>query len=139
MAQGESQDPLGVYSIRDIDDFNHSFNKNEHDGSLEIDLTLHEKSNQGFSQSISDKVFSNSDPDENIWKVLLTEDITYNLRRLAQKMVIPIISGALLAKNKDTSPEYDNFSEEFIKDIHRVIRLALSGSSPLAILAISPI
>jgi len=79
LAQGESQDPLGVYSVRDIDDFNHSFDKNEVDGNLRIDLTLHEKNNQGISQSISDKVFSNADPDENIWKVLLTEDVAYNL------------------------------------------------------------
>ena len=79
LGHGESHDPLGVYSSRDIDDFNHSFNKNENDGILEVSLSLHEKNNESFSQSISNKVFADSKPENNIWKVLLTEDIPYNL------------------------------------------------------------
>ena len=76
---GESRDPLSVYSMRDIDDFNYSFDKNENDGTLEVNISLHEKNNESFSQSISNKVFAESKAEDNIWKVLLTEDMPYNL------------------------------------------------------------
>lgn len=79
LGQGESQDPLGVYSVRDIDDFNHSFNKNQNDGVLDVHLTLQEKNNETFSQSISNKMFADSKPEDNIWKVLLAEDVPYDL------------------------------------------------------------
>lgn len=79
LGQGESQDPLGVYSVRDIDDFNHAFDKNEDDGNLEVSISLHEKNNETFSQSISNKMFADSKPEDNVWKVLLTEDVPYNL------------------------------------------------------------
>lgn len=79
LGQGESRDPITVYSKRDIEDFNHSFNKNENDGILEVDISLHEKNNETFSQSISNKMFTETKPEENIWKVLLTEDVPYNL------------------------------------------------------------
>ncbi len=79
LGQGESRDPLSVHSARDIDDFNHSFNKNEQDGVLEVNISLHEKNNETFSQSISNKMFAESKPEDNIWKVLLTEEVPYNL------------------------------------------------------------
>lgn len=79
LAQGDSNNPLEVVSARDIDEFNHSFNKNESNGNLVIDLSLDEKNSQGFSQSISNKVFTKTKPEENIWKVLLAEDIGYKL------------------------------------------------------------
>ena len=79
LGQGESRDPITVYSKRDIEDFNHSFNKNENDGTLEVEISLHEKNNETFSQSISNKMFTEAKPEENIWKVLLTEDVPYNL------------------------------------------------------------
>lgn len=79
LAQGDSNNPLEVFSARDIDEFNHSFNKNASDGNLVIDIALDEKNGQGFSQSISNKVFTKTKPEENIWKVLLAEDIAYNL------------------------------------------------------------
>lgn len=79
LGHGESRDPISVYSVRDIDDFNHSFDKNEQDGNLDVKISLHEKNNETFSQSISSKMFADSKPEDNIWKVLLTDDIPYNL------------------------------------------------------------
>jgi hypothetical protein len=79
LGQGESRDPITVYSKRDIEDFNHSFNKNVNDGILEVEISLHEKNNETFSQSISNKMFTEAKPEENIWKVLLTEDVPYDL------------------------------------------------------------
>ena len=79
LAQGDDQDALSVYSTRDIDEFNHSFNRHEMGDNLNIELSLDEKNNETFSQSISNKVFSKSKPEDNIWKVILTEDIPYNL------------------------------------------------------------
>ena len=79
LAQGDNQDAISVYSTRDIDEFNHSFDRSESGKDLMIDLSLDEKNNETFSQSISNKVFAKSKPEDNIWKVLLAEDIPYNL------------------------------------------------------------
>jgi len=79
ISPGTSDEPIAVYSERDIDEFNHSFNKSTYDGNLEINLSLEDKNKQTFSQSISNKVFSSSDPQENTWKVYLAEEIPYNL------------------------------------------------------------
>ena len=79
LAQGDDHDALSVYSTRDIDEFNHSFDRNESGNNLSIALSLDEKNNETFSQSISNKVFAKSKPEDNIWKVMLTEDVLYNL------------------------------------------------------------
>lgn len=79
LALGESQDAISVFSSRDIDEFNHSFNKNPQGDNLQVKLSLDEKNNESFSQSISNKVFADSKPEDNIWKVILVEDIPYNL------------------------------------------------------------
>jgi len=79
LAQGDDQDALSVYSTRDIDEFNHSFNREELGDNLSVELTLDEKNNESFSQSISNKVFAKTKPEDNIWKVILAEDILYNL------------------------------------------------------------
>ena len=79
LAQGDSQDPLAVYSSRDIDEFNHSFNKNEEGRDLSVSLSVEDKNTESFSQSISSNMFSKSKPEDNIWKVILAEDVTYNL------------------------------------------------------------
>lgn len=76
---GESDEPIAVYSDRDIDDFNHSFDKSTYNNSLEINLSIEAKNRQTFSQSISSKVFRGEKPTDNTWKVFLTEDIPYNL------------------------------------------------------------
>ncbi len=82
VSPGESDEPIAVYSDRDIDEFNHTFNKSTYNNNLEINLDLEDKNKQTFSQSISNKVFSNSSPEDNTWKVFLTDDIPYNLNLL---------------------------------------------------------
>ena len=79
LAQGDNQDAVSVYSVRDIDEFNHSFSRHDSKNNLIVDLSLEEKNNETFSQSISNKVFDKSKPEDNIWKVILAEDILYNL------------------------------------------------------------
>jgi hypothetical protein len=79
ISPGESDEPIAVYSDRDIDEFNHTFNKSTYNNDLEINLDLEDKNRQTFSQSISNKVFSNTSPEDNTWKVFLTEDIPYDL------------------------------------------------------------
>ena len=74
-----SDEPIAVYSDRDIDEFNHSFDKATYDTELEINLSLEDKNKQTFSQSISSKVFNPERPEDNTWKVFLTEDIPYHL------------------------------------------------------------
>ncbi len=79
ISPGESSEPIAVYSDRDIDEFNHSFNKSTYGNNLEINLSLEDKNKQTFSQSISNKVFSTSSTEDNTWKVLLSEEIPYDL------------------------------------------------------------
>jgi len=79
LAQGDLADPLTVYSSRDIDEFNHSFNHQEKGRNLNVHLTIDEKNHESFSQSISNKVFYKTKPEDNTWKVILTEDVPYNL------------------------------------------------------------
>ena len=79
MGPGESEEPLAVYSSKDIEDFNYSFDKNSNNGNMAITLKLEEKNTQSFSQSISSRVFDESKDEENIWKVFLSEEIPYRL------------------------------------------------------------
>lgn len=79
ISPGSSNEPLAVFSQRDIDDFNHSFDKSSFKNNLEINLNLEDKNKQTFSQSISNKVFNASNQENNIWNVYLANDIPYNL------------------------------------------------------------
>lgn len=79
LGAGNTDDALSVFSTRDIEDFNHRFNKNLNDGELDIDLKLEEKNTQSFSQSISSKMFDKSDETSNVWKVFLSEELPYDL------------------------------------------------------------
>ena len=79
LAQGDQQDPVAVYSARDIDDFNHSFNRQQEGNTLKVSLSLDEKNTESFSQSISNKVFAKTKPEDNIWKVMLAREVPYNL------------------------------------------------------------
>lgn len=79
MGPGETGDPLSVYSSKDIEDFNYSFDKNSNNGNMAINLELEEKNKQSFSQSISSRVFENNNEEENVWKVFLTEEVPYRL------------------------------------------------------------
>jgi hypothetical protein len=79
MGPGETEEPLAVYSSRDIEDFNYSFDKSTNNGVMDITLSLEEKNTQSFSQSISSKVFDKSSEVDNVWKVFLAEDLPYEL------------------------------------------------------------
>ena len=80
LAQGDQQeDPVAVYSARDIDEFNHSFNRQVKGDKMVVRLSIDEKNTESFSQSISNKVFAKSKPEDNVWKVMLAEDVPYNL------------------------------------------------------------
>ncbi len=79
LAQGGQPEPVAVYSARDIDDFNHSFNRQLDGSNLNVELTLDEKNTESFSQSISNKVFAKTKPEDNVWKVKLAENVSYNL------------------------------------------------------------
>jgi hypothetical protein len=79
LAQGDSNDPIAVYSSRDIDEFNHSFDQSSVGRNLNVTLSLDEKNNESFSQSISNKVFAKTKPEDNVWKVILAEDVDYSL------------------------------------------------------------
>ncbi len=79
ISSGESDEPITVYSDRDIDEFNHTFNKITYNNNLEINLNLESKNKQTFSQSISNKVFSTNRLEDNLWKVYLAEDLPYDL------------------------------------------------------------
>ena len=79
ISPGSSDEPIAVYSDRDIDEFNHTFNKSTYGNNLEINLSLEDKNKQSFSQSISNKVFNSSNHENNTWKVYLAEEIPYDL------------------------------------------------------------
>jgi hypothetical protein len=79
LGPGNSQEALAVYSSKDIEDFNYSFNKNNNNGHMAITLKLEEKNTQSFSQSISSRVFDKPAEEENVWKVFLSEDVPYQL------------------------------------------------------------
>jgi len=79
VSPSESDESIAIYSDRDIDEFIHTFNKSNNDANLEINLSLEDKKKQTFSQSISNRVFNDARIENNTWKVLLTEDLPYNL------------------------------------------------------------
>ena len=79
LGPGDSEEPLAVYSSKDIEDFNYSFDKNTNNGNMTITLKLEEKNTQSFSQSISSRVFDKTNDEENIWKVFLSPEVPYQL------------------------------------------------------------
>lgn len=79
VSPGHSDEPVAVFSERDIDEFNFSFDKSTFNNNLEINLSLEAKNKQTFSQSISNKVFNSTSTEDNTWKVFLAEEMPYNL------------------------------------------------------------
>jgi len=72
---------LSVYGNRDIDNYNHSFDKKIEDKTLSIELNIEDKTTENFSQSISDRVFKNNkEYNSSVWKVFLSDDKLYDLR-----------------------------------------------------------
>ncbi len=72
---------FSVYGNKDIDEFNHSFDRNVREGICTIDLKIEDKSTESISQSISNKMFSGGKNfSESIWKVFLTDENIYSLK-----------------------------------------------------------
>ena len=75
-----NNEAFSVYSNKDIDAYNHSFDKYIIGKVCHIDVKVEDKTNESFSQSISSKVFNSPrNFDESIWKVYLNEDKPYIL------------------------------------------------------------
>lgn len=80
LSPDQKTDAFSVYSNRDIDDYNHSFDKYVSEKICYIDVKVEDKDNESFSQSISTKVFNSPKSyDEGIWKMYLNEDKPYEL------------------------------------------------------------
>jgi hypothetical protein len=71
---------LTVFSNQDTDDFSHQFKKIVNGKVCEIMLALEEVQSEGFSQTISYKVFGSEKPEqEKFWKMYLTDSKPYLL------------------------------------------------------------
>jgi hypothetical protein len=80
LSPDQKTDAFSVYSNRDIDDYNHFFDKYISDKVCHIDVKVEDKDNESFSQSISYKVFNSPKSfDESIWKIYLSEHKPYEL------------------------------------------------------------
>lgn len=79
LAPGANPDAVSVYSNRDIDNYNHSFDRNLENGINSVVVKLKDKNHETFSQSISSRMFTDVKSDEDLWKVYLSENVPYNL------------------------------------------------------------
>ena len=80
LSPAQKSDAFSVYSNKDIDEYNHSFDRQIVDKVCFVDVKIEDKTNESFSQSISYKVFNNPKSfDESLWKVYLNEDKPYEL------------------------------------------------------------
>ena len=71
---------LSVFSNQDSDDFSHQFKKQVNGKTCEVMLSLEEVQTEGFSQTISNKVFGAEKPaQEKFWKMYLTDAKPYFL------------------------------------------------------------
>ncbi len=79
----QNADILNVFSNQSEESFSHNFKKTISGTTCQVYLTLEEINNQGFSQSISSRVFSVSDGGTNtvnkFWKMYLTDSKPYTL------------------------------------------------------------
>ncbi len=76
-----SNDILTVYSNQDIDAYAHKFNKEVINNTCHIKLGLEEMRSDGFSQTISTRVFgaSSGSSNDKFWKMYLTDSRPYFL------------------------------------------------------------
>ena len=79
LGPSETQESIAVYSNRDIDEFHHSFSHELHGANYAISLKLEDKNTESFSQSISSKVFSQTNSENNVWKIYLTKNKPYDI------------------------------------------------------------
>jgi hypothetical protein len=71
---------LNVFSNQQPDAYSHQFRKEVKGKVCEVSLSLEDVANQGFSQSISYKVFSSEKPTyDKLWKMYLTDNKPYDL------------------------------------------------------------
>jgi hypothetical protein len=79
----QNTDILNVFSNQSEESFSHNFKKTINGKTCEVHLTLEEMNNEGFSQSISSRVFSVSDGGTStvnkFWKMYLTDSKPYTL------------------------------------------------------------
>ena len=57
LSPSNKSDAFSVYGNKDIDEYNHSFDKQIKDKICTIDLKIEDKSSESISQSISNKMF----------------------------------------------------------------------------------
>lgn len=77
---GESDELVTVYSNQDYDNYAHEFDKDVRDKTCYIGLVLEGEQKDGFSKSISSRVFGGrSESSEKIWRVYLNRENKYNL------------------------------------------------------------
>jgi hypothetical protein len=79
----QNSDILNVFSNQSEETFSHNFKKTINGKTCEVYLTLEEMATEGFSQTISSRVFSVSDSktttDVKFWKMYLTDTKPYTL------------------------------------------------------------
>jgi hypothetical protein len=78
----QNEDILNVFSNHDAETFSHNFIKEIKGKTCEVKLSLEEEQSNGFSQTLSTKVFGvsdNSEASDNYWKMYLTESKPYTL------------------------------------------------------------
>lgn len=80
LSPSKKGDAFSVYGNKDIDEYNHYFNKEIYNKVCTIDLKIEDKSTESFSQSISYQMFKKEkDFNESLWKVYLSEDKPFDL------------------------------------------------------------
>ena len=71
---------LSIVSNQDIENYVHSFEKKIRDRTCVANINLEGKSDDGYGESISYRIFKNSGDEGNqVWKIYLTENIPYKL------------------------------------------------------------
>lgn len=71
---------ISVYGNNDIDNYNHSFDRNLDGKNLNVSLSIEDKTTENFSQSISSKVFADAKDQSGVWKLFLSDEKLYNLK-----------------------------------------------------------
>ena len=80
LSPSPKSEALSVYGNRDIDNYNHTFDKDLEQKNLNVKLSIEDKTTENFNQSISNRVFkSEKDQGNDTWKIFLSEDKVYDL------------------------------------------------------------
>lgn len=80
LAPKADADPVSILSNENIENYVHSFEKKIRDRVCVTTIDLEGKSDDGYGESISYRLFKNSGDEGNqVWKIYLTNDIPYKL------------------------------------------------------------